>query len=68
MREAEDMTRDEKIIKETKWKKYNEKDAKAIFSVGEGWLRIDYVIEGKMLHQELIMDVYLDKAGNLEFT
>jgi len=60
-------TREEEVLEDTKWKKYGEKECKAIFYLGRGWLRIDYVIENEIFHQQLIMDVYLDKKGNLEF-
>ena len=60
---------DEEEMKKIRWKKWQEKDCKAKFYIGGGWLRIDFVIENMGLkHQEFYPDVYLDKAGNLEFT
>ena len=56
-------------IKKIRWKKWREKDCKAKFYLGKGWLRIDFWIhDGRkwLVWQEFFQDVYLDKAGNLE--
>jgi hypothetical protein len=48
----------EEIIKETQWRKYGETDCKAVFYAGKGYGRIDFVIQGETVHQEVILDVY----------